>query len=88
MTKLEFGDLVAKMPDGFAGFLKTWGLSQFADLIEVEVRKNVIADMQLTNEQAMVLYEKIAPLFYENSEVGRADTIRAVVKIIEERENG
>jgi hypothetical protein len=52
MTKLEFGDLVAKMPEGFDGFLKTWGLSQFADLIEVEVRKNVIAEMQLTNEQA------------------------------------
>jgi hypothetical protein len=39
---------------------------------------------ELTDEQAMDLYESIAPLFYGHTEFGRADTIRTVVRVVHE----
>lgn len=46
LTEQEYGEIVSSMPQGMDGFLKTWGLLQFAAAVEdTLVRKLTVSDL-------------------------------------------
>jgi len=40
VTREEYGRIVDLMPGGMDGFMKTWGLTQFADAVEASVKSS------------------------------------------------
>lgn len=46
LTKQEYDEIIEAMPSGMAGFLKTWGLEQFAAAVEDKlVNKLTVQDI-------------------------------------------